>query len=63
VHIDVAGSAWWELRWWVLLCVATRERNRFPSVLLQPLGHLSAWESTSCERSETRLSQNGRDVL
>src|SRR2546426_12002696 len=26
--------------WWVLLCVATRERNRFPSVVLQPLGHL-----------------------
>jgi hypothetical protein len=26
---------------------------RFPSVLLQPLGHLSALESTICEQRET----------
>jgi hypothetical protein len=32
-------------------------KHRFPSVLLQPLGHLSALESTVCERSATRLAQ------
>ena len=32
-----------EMRWWDLVCVSTRERNRFPSVLLQPLGHLSVF--------------------
>jgi hypothetical protein len=34
------------------MCVSTRERNQFPSVLLQPLGHLSALESMTCERSD-----------
>src|SRR3954464_9924451 len=29
------------MRWWDLVCVSTRERSQFPSVLLQPLGHLS----------------------
>ena len=29
-----------------LVCVSTRGGSRFPSVLLQPLGHLSALEST-----------------
>jgi hypothetical protein len=43
MHIVVAGSRGWELRWWVLLRVATREEIRFPSVLLQPLGHLSVF--------------------
>ena len=33
------------------MCVSTREGNQFPSVLLQPLGHLSALESTTCEQS------------
>src|SRR6476659_2619895 len=40
-----------EVRWWASVCVSTRGRNQFPSVLLQPLGHLSALESTSCKRS------------
>src|SRR5262249_57510726 len=30
---------------------------RFPSVLLQPLGHLSALESTSCKRSNLMISE------
>ena len=34
--------------WKDLVCVSTRGRSRFPSVLLQPLGHLSALESTIC---------------
>src|SRR6266851_3660270 len=33
-------------------------RNRFPSVLLQPVGHLSALESTVCVRSAIRLAQS-----
>ena len=41
IHIVVAGSGCWELPCCVLTCFATRGRNRFPSVLLQPLGHLS----------------------
>jgi hypothetical protein len=31
--------------------LAAHRQNRFPSVLLQPLGHLSALESTTCGRS------------
>jgi hypothetical protein len=31
------------VRWWVSVCVSTRERHQFPSVLLQPLGHLSVF--------------------
>jgi hypothetical protein len=42
-HIVVAASAWWEVRRWVLMFVSTRRRNLFPSVLLQPLGHLSVY--------------------
>ena len=40
-HIDVAEVVESEVRWWDLMCVSTRERIQFPSVLLQPLGHLS----------------------
>jgi hypothetical protein len=40
-HINVAEIVESELRWWDSVCVSTRERIRFPSVLLQPLGHLS----------------------
>jgi hypothetical protein len=36
------GNSLRELRYCVLVCVSTRRRNRFPSVLL-PLGHLSVW--------------------
>ena len=39
------------MRWWDLVCVSTRGRSQFPSVLLQPLGHLSALESTSYDQS------------
>jgi len=39
----------------VLVCLSDREEIRFPSVLLQPLGHLSALESTSCERRTTLI--------
>src|SRR6478736_4427200 len=28
--------------WWDLVCVSTRSRSQFPSMLLQTLGHLSA---------------------
>ncbi len=46
VVVEVVDS---ELRWRDLLCVSTRDRNLFPSVLLQPLGHLSVQvESTTC---------------
>jgi hypothetical protein len=31
------------VRWCVSVCVSERERNLFPSVLLQPLGHLSVF--------------------
>ena len=37
--------------------------TRFPSVRLQPLGHLSTLESTSCERPDIRLSHVGCDCL
>ena len=51
-HIDVAESRCSGMRWWVSMCVRTRERNQFPSVLLQPLGHLSvSLESTACSVS------------
>jgi hypothetical protein len=35
------GKWLWELRYCVSMCVSTRGRHLFPSVLLQPLGHLS----------------------
>ena len=34
----------------VLMSLDERRQSRFPSVLLQPLGHLSALESTVCEQ-------------
>jgi hypothetical protein len=34
-RIDVAEVVDPEVRWWVLVSVNTRERSRFPSVLLQ----------------------------
>jgi hypothetical protein len=38
-------------------------QNRFPSVLLQPLGHLSvSLESTTCERSRTDYLTRRRDL-
>jgi len=40
-HIDVAEIVESEVRWWDVVCVSTREEIQFPSVLLQPLGHLS----------------------
>jgi len=49
-HIVVAGSRCWRVRWCVSACVSERERNQFPSVLLQPLGHLSALESMGYKR-------------
>ena len=42
-QIVVAEVVESELRWWDLMCVSTRERNQFPSVLLKPLGHLSVF--------------------
>jgi len=42
-HIDVAEVVASEVRWWDLMCVSTREEIQFPSVLLQPLGHLSVF--------------------
>ena len=42
-RIDVAEVVDSELRWWDLVCVSTRGRSRFPSVRLQPLGHLSVF--------------------
>src|SRR6267142_4708496 len=42
-HIDVAELVESELRWWDLVCVSTRVEIQFPSVLLQPLGHLSVY--------------------
>jgi hypothetical protein len=41
-RIDVAEVVDSELCWWDLMRVSTRGQSRFPSVLLQPLGHLSA---------------------
>ena len=40
----------------VSVSLGERRQNCFPSVLLQPLGHLSALESTTCERSTNGLS-------
>ena len=43
----------------VSVSLGERRRIRFPSVLLQPLGHLSvSLESTVCERSAIRIAQN-----
>src|SRR5262245_18563029 len=60
--IDVAEVVDSELRWWDVMCVSTRGRSRFPSVLLQPLGHLSVQvESTVYRRAATPAKAN-RDV-
>src|SRR4051812_8646025 len=40
-----------ELSWWDFVCVSTRGPNRFPSVLLQPLGHLSVLRISSLQAS------------
>jgi hypothetical protein len=50
-HIDVAEIVESEVRWWDLVCVSTRERIQFPSVLLQPLGHLSVFRINSLRAS------------
>jgi hypothetical protein len=41
MHIVVAGSRCWRVRWCVSVCVTERERNQFPSVPDRPLQHLS----------------------
>jgi hypothetical protein len=46
-HIGVAEVVESEVRWWDLMCVSTRERIQFPSVRLQPLGHLSVFRINS----------------
>jgi hypothetical protein len=38
------------VRWCVAAYVSTRGRNLFPSVLLQPLGHLSVWNQRLASR-------------
>ena len=42
----------------VSVSLGERRPNCFPSVLLQLLGHLSALESTVCERPVIRIAQN-----
>ena len=54
-HRCCEKSLIWNVRWWLLVWVSTRERNQFPSVLLQPLGHLSVRvESTVYRKAATR---------
>ena len=55
-HIDVAEVVESEVRWWDLMCVSTRERIQFPSVLLQPLGHLSVFKINDLRAACSRLS-------
>src|SRR5438552_5780179 len=43
-RIDVVEVVDPKVRWWGLVCVSTRERNQFPSVLLQPLGNAQLGE-------------------
>ena len=62
-QIVVAGSRSSEVRWWDLVCVSTREGNQFPSVLLQPLRHLSVFRINNYERSDFRLSHVGCKFL
>ena len=38
------------------MCVSTRGRNQFPSVLLQPLGHLSVFRINELQTAQNRLS-------
>jgi hypothetical protein len=40
-------------------CASARAENQFPSVLLQPLGHLSTLESTAYERSQGIIAYAG----
>ena len=61
--IDVAEVVGSEVSWWDLLCVSTRERNRFPSVPDRRLQHLSAVESTGYERPRTIISEIVIDPL
>ena len=42
--------------WWVSVGVSTRERNQFPSVRLQPLGHLSVFRINDLQAAQRRLS-------
>ena len=59
MHIVVAGGRLWRVRWCVSVCVAERDRNQFPSVLLQPLGHLSVQvESTVYRRVASPAKAN-----
>jgi hypothetical protein len=51
MHIVVAGSRWWELRWCVSMCVSTRGRNLFPSVLLHPPSLAFTFSASSGEMS------------
>ena len=55
-HIDFAEVVESEVRWWDLMCVSTRERIQFPSVLLQPLGHLSVFRINDLRAACRRLS-------
>ena len=63
MHIDVAGSYWWDVRWCVLVCVATPEEIQFPSVLLQPLRHLSVFEINNLRAVGDKLSHAPRHSL
>jgi len=59
MHTVVAGSRWSGVRWCVSVCVSTRGRNLFPSVRLQPLGHLSDWvESTAYRKAASPAKAN-----
>ena len=55
-RIDVAELVESELRWWDFVCVSTRGQSRFPSVLLQPLGHLSVFKINDLRAVGIRLS-------
>jgi hypothetical protein len=50
--IEVAEVVDSELRWWDLVCVSTRGRSRFPSVLDRPLRHLSAFRINELRATE-----------
>ena len=50
------------MRWWVSVCVSTRERNQFPSVLLQPLGHLSVFRINRLRAVEHLIIAHARRV-
>ena len=52
----VGINRWTRVLWYVLMCVATYGRNLFPSVLLQPLGHLSVFRINRLQRRLNRQS-------